>query len=359
MKVAFITDTHAGIKNGSDVFLDYAEQFYTNTFFPYLLTHGITHIIHMGDYFDNRRNLHIKTLHRTRAMFVEKLREYGMTMDIIPGNHDTYYKNTNEVCSLVEFFEGYSGVVNLHMKPTVVSIDGCDIALLPWINTSNFESSMEFVNTARASILCGHLELSGFEMMKGAPAISHGMDASCFDRYEAVYSGHYHTKSSRGNVHYLGVPFEQTWADCDDTKYFHVFDTHTRECTPVRVGDKIFKRIIYDDRIYESPTTEMKLPKKGSFSGCFVKIIVAHKKDIYAFDRYIDAISADDPFEYKIVENLAEYNPAGAATDDIDVADTITLLNASADAYETSLDKNRLKQMLQALYVEAQNTDSI
>lgn len=357
MKIALITDTHAGIKNGSDIFLDYAERFYNKTFFPALKKQGITRIIHLGDYFDNRRNLHIKTLSRNRAMFLDVLRSEGMTMDIIPGNHDVMYRNTNEICSLIEIFNGYSDVVNLHMEPTVIDIDGFSIALLPWINSSNSEKSMEFIKTANASVLCGHLECTGFEMMKGAPSLSHGMDTKPFERYESVYSGHYHTKSSRENIHYLGVPFEQTWADCNDPKYFHIFDTSDRTLTPVRVRDTIFKKIYYNDSAYDNPSTDMPLPKPGSVTGCFVKIIVTQKKDSYAFDRYVDAIAADNPFDYKIVETLNEYKISD--DENLDIADTITLLNDSVDQYETSLDKARLKTILQNLYVEAQNDDSL
>ena len=48
MKIAIINDTHCGIKNGSDVFLDNAESFYKNVFFPYLDEQNITSILHLG-----------------------------------------------------------------------------------------------------------------------------------------------------------------------------------------------------------------------------------------------------------------------------------------------------------------------
>ena len=41
MKIAIINDTHCGIKNGSDVYLDNAEAFYSKVFFPYLEEHNI------------------------------------------------------------------------------------------------------------------------------------------------------------------------------------------------------------------------------------------------------------------------------------------------------------------------------
>lgn len=359
MKIAIITDTHAGIKNGSDIFLDHAEQFYRDTFFPYLAKEKITKILHLGDYFDNRKTLHVKTLSRNRAMFLEKLREYGLTMDIIPGNHDVAYKNTNEVCSLVEVLSHYSDVVNLHMKPTVVTYDGLRVALLPWINAENYTESLNFIATADAPILGGHLELSGFEMMKGAPAISHGMDAESFKRYEMVLSGHYHTKSDRGNIHYLGVGFEQTWADCNDPKYFHVLDTSTRTLKPIRNNVTLFKRLVYDDTLFNDPVRDMSKLDLSHVKGSYVKVIVAAKKDPFAFDKYIDKIIENEPFEYKIVENLTEYSSENVSDSEVNLSDTVTLLNTYVDAVDTNLDRDRIKRRLQELYVEAQNLDSI
>ena len=46
MKIAIINDTHCGVKNGSDVYLDNAEDFYSKVFFPYLEKHNITKILH-------------------------------------------------------------------------------------------------------------------------------------------------------------------------------------------------------------------------------------------------------------------------------------------------------------------------
>ena len=41
MKIAIINDTHTGIRNSSEIFLDNAETFYKETFFPYLKENGI------------------------------------------------------------------------------------------------------------------------------------------------------------------------------------------------------------------------------------------------------------------------------------------------------------------------------
>ena len=70
MKIAILNDTHLGVRNSSDIFLDNAAQFYTKTFFPYLLSNGIKQILHLGDYYDNRKAINIKALNHNRKYFL-------------------------------------------------------------------------------------------------------------------------------------------------------------------------------------------------------------------------------------------------------------------------------------------------
>lgn len=354
MKIAILTDTHTGVKNGSDVFIDYTERFYNEIFFPACLDQGIKQLLHLGDYFDHRKYLNYKVLARNREMFLDKLEQYGMTMDIIPGNHDTFFRNTNSLCSLTELLQHHSKNVNVVMSPTIREYDGLAVALLPWITVENYAESCKFIEKAQAPLLCAHLELSGFEMMKGAPAVSHGMSPELFSRYEMVLSGHYHTKSTRDNIHYLGVPYEITWADCNDAKYFHILDTSSRELTAVRNSISLFKRIVYDDSLGPVPDA---LPQ--DVAGCYIKIVVANKKDPFLFDRYIDSINAAGPFDLKIAESFAEYSADSIDDDCIEISDTSSLLSSYVDAIETDLDKSRIKSKLQELYVESQTIEGI
>lgn len=359
MRIAIINDTHAGVKNGSDVFIDYQERFYSEQFFPYCIENGIKEIIHLGDYFDHRKQLNIKVINRNREMFLNKLQEHGMTMTIIPGNHDCYWKNTNDLCSLTEYLSYYKDNVKILMKPTVIDYDGLDIGFLPWITADNYVESVDFINTAKASIICCHLELMGFEMMKGAPVTSHGMCPTLFSRYEMVLCGHFHTKSSKGNIHYLGSQYEMTWADSNDPKYFHVLDTSTRELTPVRNPLCIFNKLIYSDSDIDNPIEAVAELDLSFMKGTFAKVVVHSKKDPIAFDKYIDKLQDAEPFEIKIIESFTEYAAESISDDNVSLEDTGTLLNSYVDLVETELDKDKIKEILQGLYIEAQVTDAL
>ena len=350
MNIAFLNDSHFGVKNGSDIFLNYQERFFSEIFFPHCVTYGIKKIIHMGDFYEHRKYINVKVLSRTRNFFIQKLREYGMTMDIIPGNHDVFFRNSNNLNSLTESIEHYRDVVNLYMDPTVNEYDGLRIGLLPWIAPDNYAKSIEFIKTADAPILVAHLELSGFEMMKGAPVMSHGLNADLFSRYETVLTGHYHTKSTKGNIHYLGTQFELSWSDANDPKYFHTLDTATRELLSVRNPLTLFNKIFYNDN------PKAILP---DIAGSFVKVIVTSKTEPRHFDAFIDRVQRQEPYELKIVESSDEFSGDSIADESVSLVDTGTLLNSYVDAIDTKLNKDRIKTLLHGLYLEAQTMDAL
>ena len=352
MKIAILNDTHAGCRNSSDIFMDYQERFYAEVFFPYLIENDIKHILHLGDYYDNRKTINFKALQHNRKIFLEPMRELGITMDIIPGNHDVYYKNTNELNALKELQGHYMNEVNLVMKPTVVDYDGMAIALVPWINTENEKESLEFLANCKADIVGAHLELQGFEMSKGLPCME-GMDRKHFDRFDMVMTGHFHAKSTQNNIHYLGSQMEFFWNDCNDPKHFHILDTETRELTPVVNPITIYEKIYYDHE------NMRKFKDLSYLDNKFVKVIVTNKGDPYEFERFIDRVQSQKIHELKIAEDFKEFLGDNVGDDNINVDDTETLVYDYVDNVTTDLDKGRIKKEISHLMKEAQSMEII
>lgn len=353
MQIAILNDTHCGVRNSSEIFLDYQAQFYDDVFFPYCEEHGIKQVLHLGDYYDHRKFINFKALNHNRKHFLNALRDKGMYMDIIPGNHDVYYKNTNQLNSLKELLGHYMNEVHIIMEPTVMDYDGCKIGLLPWICQENYQKSMEFIQTCSADILAAHLELNGFEYMKGVKA-TEGMDSSLFSRFEMVLSGHYHTRSNRGNIHYLGSQMEFFASDANDPKYFHVFDTVTRELTPVKNPHTLFEKVVYDDTKTDYNTFDV-----SRFNKKFVKIVVVNKSDSYIFDRFVDRVQSQNIYELKIAENFSEFLGESVQDESVSLEDTTTLLDTYVDAVETDLDKSKIKTQMRDLMTEAQALDFV
>ena len=332
--------------------MDYQERFYSEIFFPYLLENDIKHILHLGDYYDNRKTINFKALHHNRKIFLEPMRKHGITMDIIPGNHDVYYKNTNELNALKELQGHYMNEVNLVMKPTVMNYEGTDIALVPWINPENEEDTLEFLANCKADIVGAHLELKGFEMSKGMPC-QEGMDKKHFNRFEMVLTGHFHAKSTQENIYYLGSQMEFFWNDCNDAKYFHILDTETRELEPIRNPITIYEKIYYDHEKLN------KFQDLAYLDNKFVKVIVTNKGDPYEFERFIDRVQSQKIHELKIAEDFAEFLGSNVEDENVSVEDTETLVFNYIDAVNTDLDKSRIKEEVSHLMKEAQTMEIV
>ena len=347
MKIAILNDTHCGIRNSSEIFLNNAEQFYNNVFFPECEKHGIKQIVHLGDYYDHRKFVNFKALNHNRRIFLDQIRKRGMSMDIIPGNHDTFYKNTNELNSLKECLGHYMNEVHIIMEPTVMQYDSLKLGLLPWICQDNYDLCMNFIRDCRADWIGSHLELNGFEVMRGLTN-KHGMDPKLFSRFEMVLSGHYHCSSKKDNIWYLGSQMEFFWSDAHDAKYFHILDTETREMTKIRNPHTLFEKILYNDEEIDYNNYNKDLTNK------FVKVIVVNKTDPFIFDRFIDNIQNQKIYELKIAENFNEFIGANLEDENMSFEDTAEIVDTYIDAVDTDLDKNKIKVEMRQLMTEAQ-----
>lgn len=247
MKVACITDIHFSVRNASRYFLDLYDKFFTETFFPTLVERGITHLWILGDTFDNRMTLNVVALERSRQMFWEPLAKLGIKVTIIYGNHDVYFRNNNEFNSIDILEKMYP---NIHVVKTheTIEFDGTPVNFISWINNGNLAESLEFINTCTPSILCGHFEIKSFEMIKGQ-VCEHGFDKSIFERFDKVFSGHFHTVSTDGRIFYISNPFQTNWSDYGLDKGFRIFDTTTRDLEFVPNPFDVYYKVAYNEAI--------------------------------------------------------------------------------------------------------------
>ena len=237
--------------------------------------------------------------------------------------------------------------VHIIMEPTIMHYDSLKIGLVPWICHDNYELCMNFIRDCKADWLGAHLELNGFEVMRGLTN-KHGMDPKLFSRFEMVLSGHYHCSSKKDNIWYLGSQMEFFWSDAHDPKFFHILDTETREMTKIRNPHTLFEKILYDDEKNDYSSFSKDLTKK------FVKVIVVNKTDPFTFDRFIDNIQNQNIYELKIAENFNEFIGANVEDENMNFEDTAEIVDSYIDAVDTDLDKNKIKVEMRQLMTEAQ-----
>jgi DNA repair exonuclease SbcCD nuclease subunit len=346
MKAVILNDTHFGYKADSPIVLEYFLSFFEEQLFPYLKENNIKTIFHLGDVFDRRKYVNFKTLNQVRQRFFEPLRDMGIKCIAICGNHDTYYRNNNKVNSLDELVSQYPNW-EIYSEPTEIKLSDCCVALVPWINPENEEYAAQFISETTCSLLLGHLELYGFQSIRGV-FVEQGYEPKHFDKFEYVLTGHYHIKSSRDNIHYLGTQYQMAFSDVWEEKGFHVFDFSNRTLSFVKNTKKLFYTLDYNEDSTETVDHSL-------FKDCYVKIFVKKRTKAPAFEKYLDKFYEAGVAELAITEEVST-NPELVA---VDVhKDTLQLLHEELKTIDDkSIDKKILTKIIDDAYNSALSED--
>lgn len=343
MKVAIITDQHFGMRKGSQIFHNFIGKFYKDVFFPTLEEEGIYNVIDLGDTFDNRKSIDFWSLEWAKKNYYDILKQHNVKVHTVIGNHTAYYKNTNKINTVELLLEDYHNV-ECYPQATEVMIGGLPILFIPWINEENVVETDKLIKSTKAKVAMGHLELAGFD---AHPGYNHqrGDSVDKYKKFEKVFSGHYHTKSTKGNVTYLGNPYQIYWNDYGDRRGFHIFDTDDLSLRYVRNPYTIFDKITYNDEVNDYSEHDYE-----DYSEKFIKVIVEKKTDYKTFDKFLENVYYSGAHDVKVIEN---FDLSAESEEEIEVEDTLTTLEKYVNELETDLNKSSLTCILKNLYVEA------
>lgn len=359
-KIAIITDTHFGARSFDEGFAEHFFKFFETILFPYLDKTGIKEVLHLGDLVDNRKVTNLKMLYDVRKRVFKQLQKRGVRLTIIPGNHDVFFKDTNEI-SAVDLLLEDTTIARIVNTPQVVTIGGHSIALVPWISPDNEAACMDFINTTKCDTIALHAEITSFAFSPGH-VCDHGLDPSTFARFKNVWSGHFHLQQTTGNIKYLGTPYEISWTDYGSPKGFHVWDGATLEF--IENPYKMHHVIEYDD----SKTDYLALDVTP-YTGAVVKLKVRKKTNAFTLDTFVgrlDAVAKDNRITVieesvlGIIEPEVKPEAAGATTTAERIAatptavrDTRTLLKDYLDRLPCTQAKEPILGILNECYDEA------
>ncbi len=202
-RAACFTDIHFGNKNNSkqhnrdcadfvDWFIEQSEDCETCIF--------------LGDWHHHRSSVNVSTLNHS-VENVGKLSRAFKQVYMIMGNHDLYYREKRDLNSLP-----YAGLFdNVTLVEDMLVQD--DIALVPWLVGDEWKN----LQKTKCRYMFGHFELPFFKMNAMVEMPDHGsLNAEHLQGPEYVFSGHFHKRQAKGNVHYLGSPFGHNYADTWD-----------------------------------------------------------------------------------------------------------------------------------------------
>lgn len=347
MKIAIFGDKHFAARNASKIFNDYFLKSFREFYLPHMKENGISRILQLGDLFDVRKHTSNLILKEIKENYFDVIRSEGFKYDTLAGNHDLYWKESLDVVTQDLVLREYENIT-VFKRPSTIIIDNTSIDIIPWICSENEEEVMEFVKKSNSDICAGHFEFSNFSMYRGQLA-KEGMDHKLFQKYEMVWSGHFHTRSSRDNVTYLGTPHEITLQDAGDPKGYYIFDTVDRSFTFYENPYTIFSKIEWNDDVKFDYNYD-------SFTGKYVRLLVSSRNNSAAYEAFLQKLYASNPLEVKILEDMSEFSES-RLDEEINLEDTESIINNYIDNLDTDVDREKLKNYHRMLYTEAVNIE--
>ena len=347
MKVVLLGDLHMGARTGDLDFARYFNLFFEDVLYPYMEKHGIDTIIQAGDYFDSQTNLVYEAWKVCKPVWVDKLVEKNYRMIVLVGNHDIVYKNTLRVNSpeliLADLAPNHIQIVS---TPKTIDLDGYPFDIVPWVCKENKEEIEAFIKKKAGNALIGHFAIEGFPMYKGGQVEKKGMKSELFDLYPFVFSGHFHTKSESSNIMYLGVPYQITWADWNDPKGFHVFDTNTQTVEFIENPHTMFEKFLYQEGM------EVDL---DNLSGKYVRLVVTDKGNTKKYAAFCDILKRIDVKDLDIAETTTDTSMVSELdVSDIDwETDSQSHMKKVVEAITTDIPKDKVFDYLVELHQKA------
>jgi len=346
MKIAILGDLHIGTRNGSEIMTEHQKTFF-DQFFGYLLSHNMDTVIQLGDLFDVRKQANYKVLDFAFRELFDKIEANKLNFHTLIGNHDIFYKETLSITSSQLVLRNYKHI-HIHDNPTTLSFDGVTFDIIPWICNENATQCMEYIRKSKSDYCCGHFAINEFPVL-GNILFEEGMDKNAFSHYKHVFSGHFHNRSSKGNISYIGIPYQLTWSDAMTENGFVVFDTQTHEWEYIANPDRYYYYMTYDDSKPGLSTS----PETVKIKNSFIKVIVSHKSRSALFTNYINTIINEHPADLKIIDQQL-IDMRGMQL--VDVSGTIKGTLQLIDDYVDQIDipnKELVKNAMRSLYNQA------
>src|SRR5574343_96493 len=219
-RIWLISDIHFGVRSNSIEWIEIQKDYFNNFFIPLLKKEykegDILWVL--GDVFDNRQNISVLVLNEAINIFY-KLSKI-LPIHILAGNHDIYYKTTNEVNSILPL--SFIHNIKIYTEPEYSKIGNRKIFIMPW--RKDIETEKECLIQNSADILFCHTGYNGDMQSKYSEIHENLSDVNDFLKYKRVYSGHIHYRQKINNITLIGCPFEMTRADLENEKGIYLLD---------------------------------------------------------------------------------------------------------------------------------------
>lgn len=240
-------------------FLDYISSYY--------FENDIDYIFVIGDIFHKSSNIKNEAFIPVFMKLFE-MKEKGIKMIFIPGNHDIMNVNND---TIIETFTAFGEVYKNRKN---ITIDDEEFIFLPYTKK---ESD---IPSGNGEYLITHISIADFYFDNNFQVDEKiAFKRSLFEDFKMVITGHFHKYQNRGNIYYIGSPVQVDRKEMGQEKGFGVLDTKTESLEFIEY-DLAPKFIEINDKDLENID-------KMDFSNCHVVVRLTSKIKDFAKLRYI------------------------------------------------------------------------
>jgi DNA repair exonuclease SbcCD nuclease subunit len=163
-------------------------------------------ILFLGDFHHNRNSININTMDFSLRC-LDKIEASGIRCMFIPGNHDLYHKDKRTLSS-IKYINKFKNIQLINEQYS----EG-DVCFVPWLIGEEHKNMRKI----KDRYVMGHFELPTFLMNAKVEMPDHGdLKADDFKGVDYVFTGHFHKRQNKRNIHYIGNAFPHNYADAWD-----------------------------------------------------------------------------------------------------------------------------------------------
>lgn len=291
-KVAMFTDIHFGKKNNSAQHnqdcLDFVKWFCDNV----RKDGEISHVVFMGDWFENRNSVNVMTMDFA-SKAVKELASLNLPVFLIIGNHDLYHRENRKVFS-TKIFDEFTNMTLVN-EPIVLEDK---ILICPFLFKNEYPSLIQY---SKIPFWMGHFEFRNFVVTGSDRRMEHGPDHTQFASPTYIFSGHYHKRQANDNVVYIGNTFPMDYGDAwDDARGMCILDTRNDEVDFIDWEDcPKYRKVKLSDVLNDATLI---FPKKCRVR-CIVDVDIAYSEAQALREEMLKELGLR---EFSLEENLQE-----------------------------------------------------
>jgi DNA repair exonuclease SbcCD nuclease subunit len=286
-RIWFITDTHLGIRNNSEEWLNIHKNYFYEWFIPLVKNNYRAGdiLVHLGDVYDSRQSLNLKVLNLGISIFENLSEIFKDGIYVICGNHDIFGRTTNEINSLKSL--KWIPQVNIFEEPESIKLGKRKVLLMPWRKDHQTEREL-LLNAKKHDYLFCHTDMKGLLFNKFVRT-DEGINYDELSKFERVYSGHIHYSQNFGKIRMLGSPYQLTRSDMDNLKGITVLDLETGEESffENKISPK-FVRLNFE-RVLNSTPPELNSIFRNNFVDVLIDPQIAVKAPLGLLVDYVES----------------------------------------------------------------------